>query len=45
MIDTNYLKRHNFICKQFLIKKKKKFNPLFRKNTFNPILIKKKEFI
>ena len=46
MIFTNYLKRHNFICKKKLIKKKNKdLNHLFLKNTFNPILIKKKEFI
>ena len=45
MIYTNYLKRHNFICKQFLIKKKKNLNPLFLKNTFNLISIKEKEFI
>ena len=46
MIFTYYLKRHNFICKKKLIKKKNKdLNPLFLKNTFSPILIKEKEFI
>ena len=32
-------------AKGILIKKKKKLNPLFLKNTFNPILTKEKEFI
>ena len=43
VVFTNYLTRHNFICKKKLIKKKNKdLNPLFLKNTFNPILIKEK---
>ena len=39
------LKKKTLFTKEFLIKKKKKFNLLFLKIAYNPILIKEKEFI
>ena len=46
VVYKNYfLKIITLFAKEFLIKKKKKFNLLFLKITSNHILIKEKEFI
>ena len=46
VIFTNHLNDITLFAKKILIKKKNKdLNSLFLKNTFNPILIKEKEFI